>query len=53
MKQPPRVSEALLREALTAAGSPEKAAPLLNVSPRTIYRWMKFYRITRTYAAAA
>lgn len=53
MKQPPRVSEALLREAITSAGSPEKAAPLLNVSVRTMYRWMAHYGIKRTYAQAA
>ncbi len=53
MKTPPRVSEALLREAIKAAGSPEKAGPLLNVSTRTIYRWMAFYGIRREYAAAA
>lgn len=48
MKSAPRVSEALLREAIAAAGSPEKAAPLLNVSRRTMYRWMAFYGIRRT-----
>ena len=53
MKQPPRVSEALLREAITATGSPEKAAPLLKVSVRTVYRWMAFYGIRRTYEKAA
>lgn len=53
MKTPPRVSEALLREAIVVAGSPEKAAPLLNVSVRTLYRWMAFYGIKRGYAASA
>ena len=53
MKTPPRISEALLREVIAAAGSPEKAAPLLGVSARTMYRWMAFYGIKRTYAVAA
>ena len=53
MQKAPRVSEALLTEAIKRAGSPEKAAPLLGVSRRTIYRWMEFYGITRTYASAA
>lgn len=53
MKSPPRVSEALLREALVAAGSPERAAPLLNVSVRTFYRWMAFYGIRRAYLKSA
>ena len=53
MKTPPRISEALLREVIATAGSPEKAAPLLGVSPRTMYRWMAFYGIKRTYAVAA
>lgn len=51
--QKPRVSEQLLREAIAAAGTPEKAGPLLGVSTRTIYRWMAFYGIKRTYAQAA
>jgi transcriptional regulator of acetoin/glycerol metabolism len=53
MQKSPRVSEELLTEAIKRAGSPEKAAPLLGVSRRTIYRWMEFYGITRTYAKAA
>lgn len=53
MQKPPRVSAELLTEAIKRAGSPEKAAPLLGVSRRTIYRWMEFYGITRTYASAA
>ena len=53
MKTPPRISEALLREAITTAGSPEKAAPLLGVSARTLYRWMAFYGIKREYPQAA
>jgi hypothetical protein len=51
--QKPRVSEQLLREAIAAVGSPEKAGPLLGVSTRTIYRWMAFYGIKRSYAAQA
>ena len=51
--QKPRVSEQLLREAIAAAGSPEKTGPLLGVSTRTIYRWMAFYGIRRTYPATA
>ena len=53
MKTPPRISEALLREAIATAGSPERAGPLLGVSTRTIYRWMAHYGIKRAYAAAA
>ena len=53
MKTPPRVSEALLREALAHAGTPERAAALLNVSRRTLYRWMAFYGIRRTYTPSA
>jgi transcriptional regulator of acetoin/glycerol metabolism len=53
MQKAPRVSRELLTEAIHQAGSPEKAAPLLGVSRRTIYRWMEFYGITRTYAAQA
>ena len=53
MKTPPRVSEGLLREAITASGSPEKAAQMLGVSARTIYRWMAHYGIKRTYDKAA
>lgn len=53
MQKPPRISEALLREAIAAAGSPEKAGPLLGVSTRTIYRWMAFYGIRRVYPVAA
>lgn len=53
MQSPPRVSEAILQEALDQAGSPEKAAPLLGVSRRTVYRWMAFYGIKRTYTKAA
>ena len=53
MQKAPRVSEELLTEAIKRAGSPEKAAPILGVSRRTIYRWMEFYGITRTYERAA
>jgi transcriptional regulator of acetoin/glycerol metabolism len=53
MQSAPRVSEDLLREAINRAGSPEKAAPLLGVSRRTVYRWMAFYNIKRTYVQAA
>jgi len=53
MQKPPRVSEELLIEAIKRAGSPEKAAPLLGISRRTIYRWMEHYGITRTYERAA
>jgi transcriptional regulator of acetoin/glycerol metabolism len=53
MQSAPKVSEELLTEAIKKAGSPEKAAPLLGVSRRTIYRWMAFYGIKRTYAQAA
>lgn len=53
MKTAPRVTEELLRQALNQAGSPEKAAPLLGVSRRTVYRWMEHYGIRRTYQAAA
>lgn len=53
MQNAPRVSEAILTEAIKQAGSPEKAAPELGVSRRTIYRWMEFYGIKRTYATAA
>lgn len=49
MKQAPRVSEELLREELNKAGSPEKAAPALGVSRRTIYRWMEHYGIKRQH----
>ena len=51
--QKPKVSEALLTEAIRQAGSPEKAAPLLGVSRRTVYRWMAFYGVKRTYDKAA
>jgi hypothetical protein len=51
--QKPRVSEQLLREAIAAAGSPERAGPIFGVSTRTIYRWMAFYGIRRTYEQAA
>ena len=47
MQTAPRVSEDLLREAIETAGSPEKAAPLLGVSRRTVYRWMEHYGIKR------
>lgn len=47
MQKPPRVAEHILREAIEAAGSPEKAAPLLGVSRRTVYRWMEHYGIKR------
>ena len=53
MQTSPRISEALLREAIAAAGSPEKAGPLLGVSTRTIYRWMAHYGIRRTYERVA
>lgn len=51
--QKPRVSEQILREAIAAVGTPEKAGPLLGVSTRTIYRWMAFYGIRRTYPQTA
>lgn len=51
--QKPRVSEQLLREAIAAAGSPEKAGPIFGVSTRTIYRWMAHYGIKRVYPQAA
>jgi transcriptional regulator of acetoin/glycerol metabolism len=47
MKQPPRVTEEVLRQALNQSGSPEKAAPFLGVSRRTVYRWMEHYGIRR------
>lgn len=53
MKTAPRVSADLLEEAIRSAGSPEKAAALLGVSRRTIYRWMRHYGIGRTYQRAA
>lgn len=53
MQKPPRVSRELLIEAIQQAGSPEKAAPLLGVSRRTIYRWMEHYAIRRAYTVAA
>lgn len=53
MQKPPRVSRELLTEAIQVAGSPEKAAPSLGVSRRTIYRWMEFYGIRRAYTVAA
>lgn len=46
MQNPP-VTEEALREAIEAAGSPEKAAPVLGVSRRTVYRWMERYGIKR------
>lgn len=46
MQNPP-VTEQDLREAIEAAGSPEKAAPVLGVSRRTVYRWMERYGIKR------
>lgn len=46
MHNPP-VTEEALREAIEAAGSPEKAAPVLGVSRRTVYRWMERYGIKR------
>lgn len=52
MKTAPRVSEEVLRDAITKTGSPEKAAQYLGVSARTVYRWMAFYGIRRVYAAA-
>lgn len=51
--QKPRVSEQLLREAIAAAGSPEKVGPIFGVSTRTVYRWMAFYDIKRSYSTAA
>lgn len=53
MKSEPRVTEQLLREALNQTGSPEKAAAVLGVSRRTVYRWMGFYGIKRTFQTAA
>lgn len=47
MQTAPRVSEALLREALNRTGSPAKAAAEFNVNRRTVYRWMDFYGIKR------
>lgn len=44
----PRVTEELLHKALNESGSPEKAAQVLGVSRRTVYRWMAFYGIKRT-----
>ena len=46
MTHPP-VTEEALRQAIEAAGSPEKAAPVLGVSRRTVYRWMERYGIKR------
>lgn len=48
MKSAPPISERELRDALNAAGSPEKAAVALGKSRRTVYRWMEFYGIERT-----
>ena len=53
MQTSPRVSADLLAEAIKVAGSPEKAARVLGVSRRTVYRWMAFYGIKRTYDKAA
>jgi transcriptional regulator of acetoin/glycerol metabolism len=47
MKTDPPITEAELRAAIEAAGSPEKAAPVLEVSRRTVYRWMDHYGIKR------
>ena len=47
MKTAPPVSEEQLRKAIEANGSPEKAAPGLGISRRTVYRWMDFYGIKR------
>lgn len=46
MTHPP-ITEQALRAAIEAAGSPEKAAPILGVSRRTVYRWMERYGIKR------
>jgi transcriptional regulator with PAS, ATPase and Fis domain len=47
MQSSPRVSEALLREALNRTGSPAKAAAEFKVNRRTVYRWMDAYGIKR------
>lgn len=47
MKSEPAVTEHQLTQALREAGSPEKAAPILGVSRRTVYRWMKHYALRR------
>ena len=46
--QTPRVSEAILQESIDVAGSPEKAAAILGVSRRTVYRWMEHYGMRLT-----
>ena len=46
MKTPPRVSEALLRDALNRLGV-QGAAVEFGVDRRTVYRWMEVYGIKR------
>lgn len=53
MQTEPRVSAELLEEAIRVAGSPDKAAVVLGVSRRTVYRWMRHYGIGRTYSKKA
>lgn len=47
MKAQTLIPEKDLRAALNAAGSPTKAAAVLGVSRRTVYRWMERYGIER------
>ncbi len=46
MQKPPVTAEQL-RKAIELAGSPEKAAPVLGVSRRTVYRWMAKHGMKR------
>jgi transcriptional regulator of acetoin/glycerol metabolism len=45
-KEPPVTKDRLLA-VLAHAGTPEKAAPLLGKSRRTVYRYMQHYGIRR------
>lgn len=47
MKADPPITESELRNEITRAGSPEKAAVALGKSRRTVYRWMAHYGIAR------
>lgn len=47
MKSQPRVTEELLRRTLNEQGGPQKAAAVLGVDRRTVYRWMDHYGIKR------